>query len=470
MPHTMPFRKSLRPVIFLLGLLAFRGYGDEGSRFDAYGGLKALSFGPGKYFRTHNDGQRWWLVTPEGGAFLSLGVCVVNPEGYAERGTNIRLYHDNVLKKYGSVEGWTAKTRDRFKEWGLNTLGGWCGTELRATVPYTIELSVSSGLWGKGAPDFFSPEGLAHIQRSVSDIEKYAGDPYLIGYYLDNELPWSYDWRRLPDLFPRYVAFPPQAPGKQALVKFFRDRYPTYERFSAVWRASRKEWDGLASVTRLRARDRTKAQADQEAFVLLVARQYFKLATDAIRAKDANHLILGCRFVWVLAPKPAVQACGEYCDVVSLNYYEAGMAGKTVLLFTERGSMRIPTDLSFAPFYALAKKPLLVTEFSFRANDSGMPNSYPPGLLLQPNVRTQKARADKFEECATTWMRQPYFLGYHWFDYMDEPKGGRFDGENGNYGLVNNDDNPYTVLVERLKRTNARVWDLHRAARSSSGQ
>jgi hypothetical protein len=111
-----------------------------------------------------------------------------------------------------------------------------------------------------------------------------------------------------------------------------------------------------------------------------------------------------------------------------------------------------------------------VTEFGFRANDSGMPNSYPPGLLLQPNVPTQKVRADKFEECATTWMRQPYFLGYHWFDYMDEPKGGRFDGEDGNYGLVNNNDNPYTVLVERLKRTNTRVWDLHRAARSSAGR
>ena len=323
---------------------------------------------------------------------------------------------------------------------------------------------------GQRGPDFFSPEALAHIQRSVSDIGKYAGDSYLIGYYLDNELPWSYDWRRLPDVFPRYVAFPAQAPGKQALVKFFKERYPTYERFSAVWRASRKDWDGLASVTRLRPRDRAQAQADQEAFVLLVARQYFKMATDAIRAKDANHLILGCRFVWVLAPKPAVQACGEYCDVVSLNYYEAGLAGKTVLLFTERGSMRIPTDLSFAPFYAVARKPLLVTEFGFRANDSGMPNSYPPGLLLQPNVRTQKVRADKFEECATTWMRQPYFLGYHWFDYMDEPKGGRSgDGENGNYGLVNNGDDPYTVFVERLKQTDARVWDLHRAGRFSTG-
>ena len=460
----------MRAVVFLAGLAVISGYGGEASQFDAYGGLKDVSFGAGKYFRTHNDGQRWWLVTPEGGAFLSLGVCVVNPEGYTERGSNVRLYHDNVVKKYGSVAGWTAKTRDRFRAWGLNTLGAWGGSELRGTIPYTIELSVSSGLWGKGAPDFFTAAAAAHIQRSVSGIDTYATDPYLIGYYLDNELPWSYDWRRLPDVFSRYVAFPAEAPGKQELIRFFKERYPTYERFSAVWRMSRKEWDSLGSAKRLRERDRAKAQGDREAFVLLVARRYFKLATDAIRAKDANHLILGCRFVWVLAPRPAVQACGEYCDVVSINYYEAGMAGRALLWYTDSGSLRIPTDLSFAPFYAVAKKPLLVTEFSFRANDSGMPNSYPPGLVLQPNVRTQKARADKFEECATTWLRQPYFVGYHWFDYMDEPKGGRFDGENGNYGLVDNADNPYTVLVERLKRVDAHVWDLHRGARFPAGR
>ena len=58
-------------------------------------------------------------------------------------------------------------------------------------------------------------------------------------------------------------------------------------------------------------------------------------------------------------------------------------------------------------------------------------------------------------------MSQPYFLGFHWFDYMDEPKGGRFDGENGNYGLVNIEDQPYTEFVERLKAVNGRSWDLH---------
>jgi hypothetical protein len=441
--------------------------GQEPLELDRYGGLKGLSFGPGKCFRTHYDGQRWWLVTPDGGAFLSLGVCVVNSVGDTLRGTNRQPYRENVLQKHGSVEKWVSVTRDRLKEWGINTLGAWCGDELRRAVPYTLELSVSAGLWGnKTVPDFFSPEAETHIRNCAAGVEATANDPYLLGYYLDNELPWAADWRLGPDLFPAYVALPPQAPGKKKLVEFFKERYQTPDRFASVWKSELKDWTDLENLHRLRARDKARAQEDREAFVRLVARQYFKTATEAIRAKDKDHLILGCRFVWPIVPNPVVQACGEYCDVVSINHYETGPIGKLALVLSLADSLRVPTDLTFQAFHDLTKKPLLITEFGFRARDSGMPNTYPPPLVIQPTVASQKERADKFEQCAATWMSRPYFVGYHWFEYMDEPKGGRFDGENGNYGLVTIDDEPYTEFVERLEAVNRRVWDLH----SASGQ
>lgn len=435
---------------------------EEPLQFDPYGGLKSLSFGSGNCFRTHHDGERWWLVTPDGGAFLSLGVCVVNSMGDVQKDTDRRPYHENVLQKRGSVEGWASATRDRFKEWGLNTLGNWSGEELRKVVPYTVELGASGGVWGA---DFFSPEAEARIRSNVATAESYANDPYLVGYYLDNELPWAMDWRFGPDLFPQYVALPPEAPGKKRLVEFFKERYQTIERFGAVWKTALKDWSDLAQVQALNARDGAKAREDREAFVRLVARQYFRAATEGIRAKDKDHLILGCRFIWATVPRPVVQACGEFCDIVSINYYEAGILGKLALWVTSFSAMRMPQDLSFQAYHDLTKKPLLVTEFSFRAMDSGMPNTYPPPLLIQPNVATQKDRADKFERCATTWMAQPYFLGYHWFQYMDEPNAGRSgDGENGNYGLVNIEDDPYTEFVGRLKDINRRVWDLHAAS------
>ncbi len=442
--------------------LAHVARAQDAPAFDQYGGLKDKNFGPGKCFRTHNDGERWWLVTPDGGAFLSLGVCNVNPVGDTERGTNRQPYRENVLKKHGSVEQWTAATRDHFREWGLNTLGDWSSEHLRGAVPYTVELSVSPGGWGKGAvPDFFDPKVAERIRQRGAAVDAYVNDPWLVGYFLDNELPWAFDYRRLPSLFPGYMAMKPDTPGKQRLVEFFKERYGTTEALAKVWNVKLADWAALAQLKAMAAADSAKAEVDREAFVRLAAGEYFKAAAEGIRSKDKDHLILGCRFVWALVPRPVVQACGDYCDVVTINYYEAGPVGKAALGLTSGISMRLSDDLSFRAFYEAAQKPLIVTEFSFRGMDSGMPNTFPPGWLLQPNVATQQDRADKFEQCVTTWLSQPYLVGYHWFEYVDEPRGGRFDGENGNYGLVNIEDEPYRVLADRMSQVNRRVWELH---------
>lgn len=462
----MTGRRALASVVFAACLAVCPWVqGESAAGFDQYGGLAGLQFGPGKCFRTHHDGERWWLVTPDGGAFLSLGVCNVNPVGDTDRVTGHQLYRENVLEIHGTVANWTAVTRNRLKEWGVNTLGAWSSGELRGAVPYTVELSLGAGLWGGGkVPDFFSPEAEAHLRSRAAAAAGYADDPWLLGYYLDNELPWSYDWRFMPDLFPGYVAMPPEAPGKQKLAAFLRERHGTVERLAAVWAPAFANWEEMAEARFLAPRDRRAARGDMEAFMLLVARQYFKTTTGAVRAADPNHLILGCRFVWALAPRPVVQACGEYCDVVSLNYYEVAGVGNALLLLSAGDAFRVPTELDFRAFHEITKKPLMVTEFGFRGMDSGMPNTFPPGWLLQPTVPTQRDRADKFEHCAVTWMSQPYFLGYHWFEFVDEPKGGRFDGENGNYGVVNEKDEPYTELVERFKAVNSRVWELHAAS------
>ena len=43
---------------------------------------------------------------------------------------------------------------------------------------------------------------------------------------------------------------------------------------------------------------------------------------------------------------------------------------------------------------------------------------------------------------ATDWV-----VGQHWFEHADEPPAGRFDGEDSNFGLVDNDDEPYPLLT-----------------------
>jgi hypothetical protein len=48
----------------------------------------------------------------------------------------------------------------------------------------------------------------------------------------------------------------------------------------------------------------------------------------------------------------------------------------------------------------------------------------------------------------------PEILGAHWFQWADHPKGGRGDGEDYNFGLVDIEDHPYESLIEGLARAN----------------
>src|SRR4029079_6870822 len=45
-------------------------------------------------------------------------------------------------------------------------------------------------------------------------------------------------------------------------------------------------------------------------------------------------------------------------------------------------------------------------------------------------------------------------IGVHWFQYADEPRGGRDDGEDYNFGLVDIDDRPYELLTPALAAEN----------------
>ncbi len=54
------------------------------------------------------------------------------------------------------------------------------------------------------------------------------------------------------------------------------------------------------------------------------------------------------------------------------------------------------------------------------------------------------------------------FIGAHWFEYIDEPATGRFDGgkdggEAHNIGWVNVNDEPYEEFVKRATLINANV-------------
>ena len=102
----------------------------------------------------------------------------------------------------------------------------------------------------------------------------------------------------------------------------------------------------------------------------------------------------------------------------------------------------------------------MITEFSFKAMDSGLPNTKG---AAKP-VATQQDRADGFARYVSALAALPPCVGYHWFEYRDEPKEGRFDGENSNYGVVRIDFTPWEVLTGVMKKVNLGIEPLHAKA------
>jgi hypothetical protein len=170
-----------------------------------------------------------------------------------------------------------------------------------------------------------------------------------------------------------------------------------------------------------------------------VAERYFAMTTASIRAADSNHLVLGSRFAFP-PPQSVIDAAGRYCDVISLNCYGLDPS-PAIDAFSATG------------------KPCLIGEFSFRAADSGLPNTIGAG----PLVTTQGERADCFRDYVRAALRKPSLVGYHWFEHADQPAAGRFDGENSNFGTVTIEDRVYSDLTHVMTEVNKRAEDFHSA-------
>ena len=132
---------------------------------------------------------------------------------------------------------------------------------------------------------------------------------------------------------------------------------------------------------------------------------------------------------------------GAICDVVSFNCYDLDP------------SAAIDT-------YAAVGKPCLIGEFSFRGDDSGLPNTNGAG----PRVASQAERAACFEHYVTAALRRRAVVGYHWFEHADQPAEGRFDGENSNFGTVTIEDDVYQELTQTMTAVNAEAEQMHEFA------
>ena len=191
-------------------------------------------------FRTEKIDGVWWLVDPEGRLFWSHGIdCVGSanavtpitdrekwfadlpasdsplaifygegnwaPHNYYEgRGTykTFNFTAANLLRKYGDAwqNDFNRLVHRRLRSWGMNTIANWSDPDIifsaenalhgYAAVSRPGRLQGSSGYWGKFC-DVFDPEFAEAAKRAVSQVQQSTGDPWCLGYFVDNELSWG---------------------------------------------------------------------------------------------------------------------------------------------------------------------------------------------------------------------------------------------------------------------------------------
>ena len=413
-------------------------------------------------FTVGQEDGRWWLFDPDGERFFSTGINVGTPDGYYCPDLGYAPYHVNIMNLYGSEEAWAETAADRLESWNFNTLGGWCDNGLLGDrLYYTTILYMSGADWLSGfVPDYWSDEFYENVEEKAATCANYLGDERLIGYFLDNEMRWGFDWRRQADLFSDYIALPPDSPGKRVLVQFFRERYAdNIVEFKAVHGLDIRGWDDLLYLREVVPIPLTKEQADdREAWLAEVAEQFFAVTTEAVRAVDPDHLILGSRFVSWLTPRVVAEAAARYVDVMSINHYMVWQPWQW-LAYNLSDDLRFvsPEDM-LANYNELSDLPILISEFSFRGLDAVPPSTFPPAWVFM-TAADQTQRTEWMSDYTHQCTHSDYIVGYHWFAYVDEPELGRFDGEDSNFGLVDEQDAPYEQLVAAFTAINAEVYN-----------
>ena len=388
-----------------------------------------------------------WFGTPGGKPFLSLGVNAIGDQSY--RAPN-RSFYDPVKNQYrGDKEAWVRSVLARLKRWNFNTIGCWSDEGLWGRkVPFTVILYLGRGTpWDRVLDSVFSRDFEERVRENAQKAARFRNDPSLLGYFLDNEMPWwgEFGWKTQGQktLLEKTALGGVENADKAALIKFFKARYgENLDAFEKTWRVELGSFEDLNGPITLKAGTRAQ-KSDADAWAGWVAERYFSVAVKALRAVDPNHLVLGVRFAGE-TPWSVVEACGKYCDILSVNLYsKTGEADRALL----------------DNFFAKSGKPLLVSEYSFSGmeNQSGDPNTHGADV----SVPTQMDRAEHFERFSRELLDLPYLAGMHWFEWADESPEGRFDGEDQNYGLVDIRDKEYPLLTQTQAKLNRMGAGIH---------
>ena len=300
---------------------------------------------------------RHWLIMPNGSPFFAHGITHAGNQG-------AKLDFQKFSKACKKV--------------GFNAYGYGCPEPLRNDMPFIeswnhlVPISYYRGKNAVRFLDVFDPNVQAKLENGVKvNCLRSRNNPNLIGYCWTDLGSWPLENPSGKNWVDFIRNLPKEAPGHKA-----------YQGFLQTW-----EGEG--------------AKARDQAFLRLIAREYFRIIGEAQRKHAPDHLIFGDRFGFNTLDPDVLQEMLPYVDG---NAIQPPFHGK------------FPKE-KFDEIHRLTQKPILICDFAIRFKDG------------DKDVRSWKPAADSiaagkaYAEYVKAALQTNYVVGVFWCNPVDTPKG-----------------------------------------------
>jgi hypothetical protein len=444
------------------------GAGRGSSRLDRFGGWTGIQFEPTGFFRVERR-ERWWLVTPEGNAYLSLGL------NHADPGLMLQSYNRGYwLKAFGAegprderyLTGFRKRVMDDVAAFGFNSFG--CHTQAArfwkpVPLPYIaslrcMDINHSNTPRDEDFLDVYAPEFDSHCEKRASEagLAQLAKDPFLLGYaFTDCPILTELDAaprqgvvygapRAGVSTWPRVLRnLPESSPGKRAYVSLMKARYgDDIGSFNEAYGVAFGSFDALARAAKWRpvASASCAAEArDNEAFLGSILDKYYGVMRAVIRRHDPHHLILGDKLNGNTdTPDFVVAGAAKHTDLVFYQWY--GYYGEQKSRLDE--------------WSRIAGKPLFNGDSAYSAPDEHMPRP------LGPRAKSQAERAERTTEFARRAFGRPDFVGWSYCGWMDSWRDMPGKEMRQHAGLVDPFGNRHQPMLKALRTCSAEIYEI----------
>lgn len=372
--------------------------------FDNYDGYLNIKGHANGQFHLEKIHGRHFFVTPEGHGFIALGVT--HTGSILDARSQIfdlfeHQYKNNRIQAEASIA-------QQLRQWGYNALGYHAIRSSTENMPYVASCMVTTNsAWRKGRnfqyEDVFSQDWKNKARDIVEKmVQKSKNKLHLLGYYWTDMPAWDlkHSKKNLGLHWVDYIrSLPSHTEGKKKYLGFLKER---------------------------------GGKPDDQEFLRLIAREYYRTIGEHTRQLDPNSLILGDRYQGVALPFDVIKEALPYIDVISV----------------QPGACHFESD-KFDQLYDMGKKPIMICDHqcSFPTDD------------YKKTIWRQLASVHEVNRAHDTYLLEafskPYIIGYNRCQYIDRVQGGKLK-----QGLVDVKGNPRKELVEGVSSTHQKIHNM----------